>query len=89
MSPKSRVRRLATGLMTSRPKGKTVEIIPAIVPAIEWETPTGLILRVPPDDCDQPEIALTDEQRASIGPHDDVFVSCPPRICFRSSRRPG
>jgi hypothetical protein len=51
-----------------------VDIIPEIGPTIEWETPTGLILRVHPDFCEFPENALSDEQRALIGENDLLTV---------------
>ena len=59
---------------------EAVEFVHDDGPAIEWETPTGLTLKVPPRFGNDPVPELTDDQRFLIGPDDDVAVLCLPRV---------
>jgi hypothetical protein len=59
---------------------KIVQIVPEDGPAVEGDMLTGLTLRVAQAFSDDPYSALTDKQRALIGPDDEVIVFCPHRI---------
>jgi hypothetical protein len=80
MNLRARIGRLWDRASAGASGGKSVEVIPEHGPAIEWETPTGLILRVSEDCTGDPASLLTEEQRALIEPGDIVGVFCPPRV---------
>src|SRR5689334_4043924 len=79
MSLRSRIGRLEARLGSAEPIPKSVVVMVEDGPPIEWETPTGLTLRVPPETRIDPMDALGEEQAALIEPDDDVMILCTPR----------
>jgi hypothetical protein len=82
---KSRINRLWDRLADPMPNIKFVMIVTENGPPIEWATPTGLILCVPPEFDDDPMDGLADEQNELTGPHDGVSISEKRRIDLASS----